>query len=90
MTCLACSVPFSTFRQPQIGRGGINRENTFNEGVGTSGFHLDVVRPAQLHHHDGLVGMGGFPLRGHLPRPWRKIHQLRHCGRSGYHCLPTG
>jgi len=50
----------------QVRRRRVHRQNAFDEGVGTSGLHLDMVRPAQLHHHDGLVRVGGFPLCGHL------------------------
>ena len=66
MICLAASGPLLASWQPRSVAVGIDREHTLHERIGTTGLHFGVVRPAQLHHHDGLVGVSGFPLLRHL------------------------
>ena len=39
---------------------GSTERTPCHKGIGTTGFHFGMVRPAQFHHHDGLVGMAAF------------------------------
>ena len=66
MICLAASVPLLTSWQPRSVAVGSTDRTPCHKGIGTPGLHFGVVRPAQFHHHDGLVGVRGLPLLGHL------------------------
>ena len=66
MICLAASAPLLASWAAQVRGRRIHRQHTLHERIGTARLHLGVVRPAQLHHHDRLVGIRRLPLLRHL------------------------
>ena len=66
MICFAASAPLLASWAAQVLGRRIDREHTLHERIRAARLHLGVVRPAQLHHHDRLVGIRGLPLFGHL------------------------